>query len=155
MNPLIWNNLHFVAAQALPDTTFKLTIFGQVGRNYSLLASSDLKTWTPILTFACTNATMDALDGDAKHFGARFYRLVTPPRALVMTLGAGAVQPLGTNGLSLSLTGPAGVQYRVDASSNLSNWTAVTNFVSTNTTVHFTDQSATNYSQRFYRAVAP
>src|SRR5208282_4821760 len=102
MNPLIWDNLHFVAAQALPDTTFKLTIFGQVGRNYSLLASSDFKTWTPILNFACTNATMDALDGDAKNFRARFYRLVTRPWAPVMTLGVGAGQPLGANGLNLS-----------------------------------------------------
>jgi len=34
-------------------------------------------------------------------------------------------------------------------------WTAVTNFISTNAATYFRDTSATNYSKRFYRAVAP
>ncbi len=154
-NPLIWDNLHFVSVQSQSDSTFKLTIFGQVGHYYSLLASSDLKTWTPILNFACTNATMDILDCDARSFGARFYRLVTPPSAPVMTMGVGAGLPFGTNGLNLFLTGTAGVEYRVDASSDLVNWATITNIFSTNVTMYFVDPSATNYSRRFYRAVAP
>jgi hypothetical protein len=78
-NPLIWDNLHFVGAQYLSNGTCNLTVFCQVGQSYSLLASTDLTTWSPIVKFACTNATMDVLDPDASGFGARFYKLVAPP----------------------------------------------------------------------------
>jgi len=48
-----------------------------------------------------------------------------------------------------------GLEYRVDASGDLVNWTAVTNFISTNAVMYFQDASATNYNRRFYRAVVP
>jgi hypothetical protein len=79
MNPLIWDNLHFVSARYMSDRTCDLTTFAQVGHDYSLLASTNLATWTPILKFTCTNGTMDIFDIDAGSFDARFYQLVTPP----------------------------------------------------------------------------
>jgi hypothetical protein len=139
--------------QYLTNRTCDLTLFGQVGHNYSLLASTDLVNWTPILTFACTNATMDVFDADAKSYAARFYRLVTPPSIPFMILSLGPGRQPGTNGLDLILTATVGLNYRIDASTDLVNWTAITNFIGTNTTMLFRDISVTNYNRRFYRAV--
>jgi hypothetical protein len=41
------------------------------------------------------------------------------------------------------------------ASSDLINRATLTNLVSTNATVYFRDSAATNFNQRFYRAVVP
>ena len=52
-----------------------------------------------------------------------------------------------------TLTGDAGMSYRILASTNLTTWTvlATTNAAS-NGTIKFTDTAATNYSSRYYRA---
>jgi hypothetical protein len=155
LSPLVWDNLHFISCQYLADGRLSLSVFGQVGHNYTLLASTNLVNWVPILSFACTNALMDVFDPDATNFSARFYRLAPPTAVSGLKLGLGSAQPLSSNGLDLVLFSLPGLEYRIDASGDLLNWTAVTNFVSTNATMHFLDSSATNYSQRFYRAVVP
>lgn len=154
-NPLIWDNLHFVSVQFLTNRTCKITLFGQVGHNYSLLASTNLVAWTPILSFPCTNATMAVLDANAQSYAAKFYRLVTPPAVPAISLNVGAGRQPNTNGLDLVLHATAGLEYRIDASADLFNWTAITNFISTNATTLVHDTTATNFLRRFYRAVAP
>ncbi len=65
-----------------------------------------------------------------------------------------AVLPLGTNSFPLlQLTGAAGYNYMVEASTNLVNWTPTVLVVNSNGTTQFTDPQATNASQRFYRAL--
>ena len=154
-NPLVWDNLHFVGCQYLADGRLKLSMFGQAGHNYTLLASTNLADWVPILSFACTNVVTDIFDPDAKSVSSRFYRLAPPVAVPGLKLGLGSAQPLSSNGLDLILFSLPGLEYRIDASGDLLNWTVVTNFISTNATVHFLDSSATNYSHRFYRAVVP
>ena len=62
----------------------------------------------------------------------------------------------GFNGLAtFQLTGQPGYNYIIEASTNLVSWTSIAELVTTNGTVSFTDSAATNYPQRFYRAVAP
>lgn len=63
--------------------------------------------------------------------------------------------PLRTNGLVFNLQLSAGLNGHIQASSNLINWTTMTNFTGTNSTITFRDPSATNSSHRFYRAVIP
>ena len=155
LNPLVWDNLHFVGGQHLADGRLKLTVFGQVGHNYTLLASTNLVNWVPVLAFACTNGTMDVFDPDASNFTSRFYRLAPPGSVPGLKLGWGAVHPLSSNGLDLVLFNLPGLEYRLESSSNLVDWTVVTSVLSTNATMHLLDASATNYSRRFYRAVVP
>ena len=69
---------------------------------------------------------------------------------------AGLVQ--GTDGalygtVLLSLSGLPGFTYRIDASTNLLNWVPVTNFLNPSEEVQFIDSGASNFPQRFYRAV--
>jgi hypothetical protein len=155
MNPLIWDNLHFISAQYLTNQLCQLTLFGQVGHNYSLLASTNLVTWTPILNFGCTNATNIIYDPNASQYAARSYRLMTPPAVPAFHLNIAPGKQPDTNGLGLVLSATAGLNYRIDASTDLVNWMTITNFFSTNLTISIQDVSATNYNQRFYRAVLP
>ncbi len=53
------------------------------------------------------------------------------------------------------VTGLPEQNYPIQASTNLSDWVALTNVVLTNGVGQFSDPSATNFSQRFYRAALP
>ena len=56
-------------------------------------------------------------------------------------------------GVSLSLAATAGFTYQIEVSTDLANWTTLTNIPSTNGTIQFMDTNAKSFSQRFYRAV--
>ena len=61
-----------------------------------------------------------------------------------------------SNGLQvLELTGQPGFNYTALASTNLTDWTAIAVLVNTNGTVRFVDRESTNFTQRFYRVLAP
>jgi hypothetical protein len=62
--------------QYLTNGGFQIQFCGTVGRAYTLLASTNLVNWTPVLNFSCTNAPMCVVDPGAKCFGWRFYRAV-------------------------------------------------------------------------------
>jgi hypothetical protein len=56
----------------------------------------------------------------------------------------------------LVLNGPVGSNYLIEATTNLASataWRPILYFSVTNSPVHFSDPTATNYLQRFYRAV--
>jgi hypothetical protein len=52
-----------------------------------------------------------------------------------------------------NIGGPTGLTYEVLASTNFQNWLSLTSLVSTTTQFQFLDLSATNFTQRFYRAL--
>ena len=57
------------------------------------------------------------------------------------------------NGLDMILQGPIESNYEIDASTDLFNWMPLTNFVIISSPFYFSDPAATNFNQRFYRAV--
>ena len=63
--------------------------------------------------------------------------------------------PMQSNGLVFSLQLSTGLNGHIQVSTNLVDWVALTNFTGTNATINFRDTAATNYSDRFYRAVIP
>lgn len=73
--------------------------------------------------------------------------------AFVMSLSA--TQSVASGGLGLNLTVSTGMTCRIDVSTNLLDWSTLTNFTSTNTTMQFRDTAATNNPKRFYRGVVP
>jgi hypothetical protein len=81
-----------------------------------------------------------------------FYR-VAPLSAVPGPRLRFAAGNIGTNVITLALDGVPGFTYRVDTSTNLLNWTPLTNFVGTAPTMYFQDVPVTNFSRRFYRAV--
>ena len=64
-------------------------------------------------------------------------------------------QLIKTNGLVLNLQLSANLSGHIQVSTNLNDWSSLTNFVGSNTSITFRDPSATNSSKRFYRAVVP
>jgi len=75
--------------------------------------------------------------------------------AFKLQLAFTTVQPLATNGLNFALQVSPGLNGHVQVSTDLVNWVALTNFVGTNATLNFRDAAATNFNNRFYRAVSP
>lgn len=72
------------------------------------------------------------------------------PNLPVIGLGS----PLRQAGnVDLLLQGPIGSNYEVDASTDLFNWLAATNFISTSSPFYFIVPMPTNVNQQFYRAV--
>ncbi|MGA2865485.1 MAG: DNRLRE domain-containing protein [Verrucomicrobiota bacterium] len=63
----------FGACQCLPDGTFQMQAYGEVGRSYALLVSTNLVNWTTSLNFTCTN--LPTILTDTKRSAAQFYRI--------------------------------------------------------------------------------
>jgi hypothetical protein len=101
---------------------------------------------------------MYLVDPAAKSFSHRYYRVAQGTLLVTVSpivLGFGSPHPWTTNGLALMLQGPIGSNYVIQSSKDLSIWLSITNFVTTNSPYYFNDPLATNYNQRFYRAVTP
>jgi hypothetical protein len=136
-------------SQLLSDGRFQLTMNGGVsGQSYVLLASTNLVDWTPISGFVDANPPITIYDPDAVEYSQRFYRIGPLSLAPPMKLGVNAGKPF--NAMLYALPG---LGYEIDASTDLINWLPLTNFIGTNSPFYFNDPTATNYNQRFYRAV--
>jgi hypothetical protein len=76
----------------------------------------------------------------------------TPTTAQAAPLVGGAL----SNGVfNLSAIAQPGYSYRIQVSTNLSNWSDLTTFTSTQTVTSFVDTAATNSGSRFYRIKTP
>jgi len=60
-----------------------------------------------------------------------------------------------SNPLTFDLIGEAGLSYQIEASSDFTQWTVLTNLVSATGTNQFIDSTAPHFTQRYYRAVTP
>jgi lysophospholipase L1-like esterase len=136
-----------------------------ISANYP--AKDIIDTWTPLLTGTSgLKAAYDSGDGvhpnNAGHLligqiimsnlppvaGAKLHNLavVLPPRFTSVTL------LLDRNPLLTFDTVPNRT-YRIDVSTDLLSWTTLTSMSSPDGKLQFIDPDATNFSQRFYRAV--
>jgi hypothetical protein len=61
----------------------------------------------------------------------------------------------GISGDGLMIAMEAGKNYRVQSTTNLQDWTDITNFLSTSTLVEFTNSLSTNADIMFYRVASP
>lgn len=66
----------------------------------------------------------------------------------IVSAGTGMV----ANGFKIQLSGPAGSNYVIQASTDLKNWTSISTNTAPAGTVSYTDTAATNLPFRYYRA---
>jgi len=66
----------------------------------------------------------------------------------IVSAGTGMV----ANGFNLHLSGPAGSNYVIQASTDLKNWTSISTNAAPTGSVSYTDPTATNFPCRYYRA---
>ncbi len=115
--------------------------------------------WTNWLaTVELQNAT-NVIKAYAVDFGGNFSPDVSvsfvSSNAFKLQLAFAMAQPLVTNGLNFNLQISPGLNGHIQVSTNLLDWATLTNFVGTNANINFLDTAATNFDQRFYRAVIP
>jgi len=100
-------------------------------------------------------ATATAASGDTSEFGAD---------VLATNASAPSAQFTGpfqsqAAGFIFNLTLQTNFNYRIQAATNLAAnpipWIDLTNFAAANSSLTFTDRTATNFRARFYRAVSP
>ena len=65
----------FASTQRAVNGHFQMSISGSVGQSYTLMASTDLITWSNVTVFVCTNSQMEVCDPGATNFPKRFYKL--------------------------------------------------------------------------------
>ena len=106
-------------------------------------------TWSNLSDFVTVARKLESNFTDS--VGVDIYDFMTLEEMVAPVLGTGTAPPLTTNGFDLMLQGPIGSNYVIQASGDLFNWQAFTNFLSTSWLTYFNDPAATNYSYRFYR----
>ena len=127
------------------------------GEAWSLATTTNSFTnWTATLTLIAGANTIKSFAQDwGGNFSATNNLSVTSSNTFKLQLAFTNSLPLKTNGLFFSLLLSTGLNGHIQVSSNLTSWVTLTNFIGTNATLNFRDASATNSSQRFYRAVIP
>jgi uncharacterized repeat protein (TIGR03803 family) len=112
--------------------------------------------WTITDTLIAGTNTLNAYAVDfSGNFSSTNSLSVVSSNTFVLQLSFDTAQPLSANGLSLNLETSPGLSGQIQASTNLVNWTTLTNFGGTGTNWQFNDETAPDYKQRFYRAVIP
>ncbi len=126
---------------AISNGMFALTFTGRTNIAYSVWASTNLHTWE--LLGPATDAgggSFSFVDADTPLWPRRFYRVGLPV----------------IRGYAVRFSGASNATYRVWASTNLVAWEPLgTAIVTGDGWYQFLDLDATNWPQRFYRAVAP
>jgi hypothetical protein len=106
------------------------------------------ETWSNLNAFWTVAGQVESNYTDSA--GVDIYDFITVEDEAPPLLYFGSTPPLTINGLNMVVQGPVGSNYTVQASTDLSNWQVITNFLSTTWLTYFTDSAATNYSNRFY-----
>jgi autotransporter-associated beta strand protein len=120
--------------------------------NATINPTNGVLVWRPLLAQApvVTSIRVAVADSGSPPLSATQSFWVTVNLPALPTLSA----PSMNNGaFQLSVSGDAGPDYALWASTNLVNWNPVLTNYSATPPVWFTDPAATNYSQRFYRII--
>ena len=65
------------APQRMPDDSFRWTLFGEAGRNYTVQSSTNLTLWTDLQAVALGGSSVQITDTNASAYPRRFYRART------------------------------------------------------------------------------
>ena len=159
---------------SLPNGAYFIDFYGNTGPDYYSFMEGQTYLGTVSVTtsgsgnalFAYTNtsgnyagqyisATATALTGDSSQFS---------PGVLATNLPAPYSQVSGpfrwlNNGFVFNITFATNFSYHIQAATNLAanpiGWVNLTNFTAANTSLIFTDRTATPYPARFYRVISP
>jgi hypothetical protein len=122
------------------------------GKTYEVEMSTNLITWTFVTNITATSNSITYI-APMTGQSAVFYR-VLPYSSAPLDVG-GSVSP-STHGFTIDWTAIPNEPYEIDVSSNLINWTTLTNITPGSTTGTFTDPSSvSNNITRFYRILPP
>ncbi len=125
---------------AAPDMIFSSPTIGDDGTIYT---AAGRKLYALYGTNTLMNSSWPMFRGNVKHTARDIQRGIQKPGILA------------DGNVALNLNVETGCVYQVDYSTNLVDWTVLTNFVSETFTNQVVDTAATNSAQRFYRLGTP
>ena len=137
----------------LASGDYQVRVAGVAGQSFVVQASSDSVSWVTVRTDTLLGSYLDFVDTTAAGFRQRFYRVVSLDATYnyqPLALRAPGFQP--GNGFLLHLTGMTGQPFRLQASTNLWDWSDLTSGVLEAPAMDFNDSNARDVSRRFYRA---
>jgi uncharacterized repeat protein (TIGR02543 family) len=144
-----------LSQQKLGDAPFSLNATADSGLLVSFSVSGPAVLNGNILTLISwgTVTVTASQSGNASYAAATnvvqsFF--VAPPDNTIVS-----PQRLPNGSFQLAFYGLTGSNYLIQTSTNLFDWQPFTNFTGTNFLLYFNDSAATNFKQRFYRAVRP
>ena len=135
----------------LTAVTYGNGVFVATGWGGTILTSLDGRNWT-----RRNSGTTERLNGIT--YGNGQFIAVGDHGTIVESQPIVRLAPtalLANGDVQFKLNGQSGQTYAIQASTNLADWVDLTNVVLTGETGQFSDSSATNFSQRFYRALVP
>jgi hypothetical protein len=141
---------------AYPGDTFTFSAFGPTNLDVSNLAQGGVLKWTPTAAQAQSLNTIYVLVTEQNSLSANsnFLVLVFPTPSPLLTVSS--LRASSTNGFQFTINTAPNTAWRIEASTNLLNWGPVaTNLANPSGALQVTDALATNFLQRFYRAVLP
>jgi hypothetical protein len=135
------------------SNSFTLYWTANPGQSYQVYVSSNLLTWTLVTNFTAQTTTASYTDPTpVQSQTARYFRVQSvsgtssPPRFL------GGSLALPTNGFTMYWVAQPNQNYEIDVSSNLRNWSFLTNIVTLSNTGSYTDSTPVHSQQgRFFR----
>ena len=68
----------FQSISALPNGAIQFNLTGTSGATYTLDVSTDLISWSPLMTFSMTNGAVQVVDATATNYPHRYYMLASP-----------------------------------------------------------------------------
>jgi hypothetical protein len=143
------------ATSIYSNNTFIFALLsGPANMDISKLTNNGVLKWTPTPAQASSANTIYVMVTDNNSLSATNNFLVLVPTPPPPGFTASLRQTLTINGFQFTLNTTPDTTWRIDASTNLSNWLPfLTNTADSSGTIQCTDLLATNFLQRFYRAV--
>ncbi len=130
------------------NSQLQLGLLGEPYERYRIEASQDLVHWTVVTNLIPRIGPLPFIDPDAAFYPYRFYRSVLEGAA--PQLSSARFQAGGQ--FQLDLAANVGRRCEVSASTNLTDWVALTNLIMTEPSLRVIDTSAGDFPRRFYRA---
>ncbi|MGO8928165.1 MAG: LamG-like jellyroll fold domain-containing protein [Limisphaerales bacterium] len=137
-------NVQFGPITVLSNGAVQVSMTGLAGQTYLIEVSTNQVDWSTSTEVTLTNGVGQFLDTSTNNFYQAVMLSQAEPQLGAPQLLNGAAQ--------ISVTGLTGQTYVIEGSTDLVNWVPI---YTNGSSFMFTDPSATNYQQRFYRALIP
>jgi uncharacterized repeat protein (TIGR03803 family) len=117
--------------------------------------TNDFTNWTSTVELGIGTNTFSAYAVNlGGNYSATNSITLVSTNAFILQLTLGS-QRSNANGFSFDLDVSHNLDGHIQVSTNLTNWTVLTNFIGTNVTIVIQDPQASNFNSRFYRATIP
>ncbi len=154
-NPVVFENPRLTAPRFTGSGKFEATLEASIGKQYIIEASTNFLQWQPVATVLTWTQSQTVQISPTAIMPSSFFRLRTDtnaPRPVLTLLNLAL--PF-TNAPLIRVAALPGRFYALQASTNLSQWTTVSNYFGLDCTTILADPTTNLTSRRFYRILVP